>query len=82
MLGVGIWSVTQKSSYKELSSIATDPAAVLIAVGCLIIIISFCGTVGALRENICLLETVSSLHECIYSICHKNVIGSIFFYIV
>ena len=60
MLGVGIWAVTQKSSYDQLSSIATDPAAVLIAVGCLIIIISFFGTVGALRENICLLQTVSS----------------------
>ncbi|XP_031570694.1 tetraspanin-33-like [Actinia tenebrosa] len=57
MLGIGIWSITQKSSYKELSSIATDPAVILVTVGCLIIIISFFGTVGALRENICLLET-------------------------
>ena len=59
MLGVGLWAVTQKSSYKEFSSIATDPASVLIAVGALIFIVSFFGTVGALRENITFLQIVS-----------------------
>lgn len=60
-MGVGFWAVTQKSDYKEFSSISTDPAAVMIAVGLLIFIISFFGTVGALRENICFLRTVSIL---------------------
>ena len=60
MMGVGLWAVTQKSDYKEFSSISTDPAAVMIAVGALIFIISFFGTVGALRENICFLRTVST----------------------
>ena len=59
MMGIGFWAVTQKSEYKEFSSISTDPAAVMIAVGLLIFIISFFGTVGALRENICFLRTVS-----------------------
>lgn len=57
MMGIGFWAVTQKSSYKTFSSISTDPAAVLIAVGIFIFIISFFGTVGALRENICMLQT-------------------------
>lgn len=57
MMGVGLWAVTQKSEYNEFSSISTDPAAVMIAVGAFIFIISFFGTVGALRENICFLKT-------------------------
>lgn len=60
MMGVGLWAVTQKSDYSEFSSISTDPAAVMIAVGAFIFIISFFGTVGALRENICFLRTVSA----------------------
>ena len=62
MMGVGFWAVTQKSDYKEFSSISTDPAAVMIAVGFFIFFISFFGTVGALRENICFLRTVSSFY--------------------
>jgi len=57
MMGVGLWAVTQKGGYSEFSSISTDPAAVMIAVGAFIFIISFFGTVGALRENICFLRT-------------------------
>ncbi|KXJ13453.1 tetraspanin-33 [Exaiptasia diaphana] len=56
MFGIGIWAVTQKSTFTQLASVATDPAAILIAVGILIIIISFFGTVGALREYICFLQ--------------------------
>lgn len=57
MIGVGLWAVTQKSDYNTFSSISTDPAAVMVAVGGFIFIISFFGTVGALRENICFLKT-------------------------
>ena len=64
MMGVGFWAVTQKSDYKEFSSISTDPAIVMIVVGFFIFIISFFGTVGALRENICFLRTVSILFLC------------------
>lgn len=57
MMGIGFWAVTQKSDYKEFSSISTDPAIVIIVVGFFIFFISFFGTVGALRENICFLRT-------------------------
>ena len=68
-MGVGFWAVTQKSDYKEFSSISTDPAIVMIVVGFLIFIISFFGTVGALRENICFLRTVSFFFSVVSRIC-------------
>ncbi|XP_068710504.1 tetraspanin-33-like [Montipora foliosa] len=57
MMGVGLWAITQKSDYNTFASISTDPAAVMVAVGAFIFVISFFGTVGALRENICFLRT-------------------------
>ena len=58
MMGVGFYSVTQKNEYGEFSSTATDPGAVLVAIGFIIFFVSFAGTIGTLRENICLLRTV------------------------
>ncbi|XP_010211324.1 PREDICTED: tetraspanin-33 [Tinamus guttatus] len=39
--------------------IGCDPAVLLVAVGVLIFLVTFCGCVGSLRENICLLQTFS-----------------------
>lgn len=36
-----------------------DPAILLFAVGVLMFLLTFCGCIGSLRENICLLQTVS-----------------------
>ena len=36
-----------------------DPAILLIVVGILMFLLTFCGCIGSLRENICLLQTVS-----------------------
>ena len=58
-IGIGAWAVLQKTGYKDISDFVTDPAIVLIAVGVWMFLINFIGTVGALRENICCLETVS-----------------------
>ncbi len=58
-MGVGAWAVLQKTGYAEVSDFVSDPAIIIIAVGCFIFLVSFCGCVGALRENICLLKTVS-----------------------
>lgn len=55
---------TLNSSIKILSETAlaclsVDPALMLLVVGILMFVITFCGCVGSLRENICLLQTVS-----------------------
>ncbi|KAG7495841.1 tetraspanin-33 isoform X2 [Solea senegalensis] len=40
-----------------LACLSVDPAVMLMVVGVLMFIITFCGCVGSLRENICLLQT-------------------------
>lgn len=42
-----------------LACLAVDPAMLLLIVGVLMFFLTFCGCVGSLRENICLLQTVS-----------------------
>ncbi|OWK49707.1 Tetraspanin-33 [Lonchura striata] len=42
-----------------MACLAVDPAILLIIVGVLTFLITFCGCVGSLRENICLLQTFS-----------------------
>lgn len=41
------------------ASLTIDPALLLMIVGIMMFFITFCGCVGSLRENICLLQTVS-----------------------
>lgn len=42
-----------------MACLAVDPAILLIVVGVLMFLLTFCGCIGSLRENICLLQTVS-----------------------
>uniref|UniRef100_A0ACB8FLV5 Tetraspanin-33 n=1 Tax=Sphaerodactylus townsendi TaxID=933632 RepID=A0ACB8FLV5_9SAUR len=42
-----------------LACLAVDPAILLIVVGVLMFFITFCGCIGSLRENICLLQAFS-----------------------
>lgn len=41
-----------------LACLAVDPAILLVLVGVLMFFVTFCGCIGSLRENICLLQTV------------------------
>lgn len=51
--------VTLAAAEAAMACLAVDPAILLVVVGVLTFLITFCGCVGSLRENICLLQTVS-----------------------
>ena len=62
MLGVGIWVAVGGDSFKQL--VSSDPAIfnavyIIIAVGALLFVVGFLGCCGAIKENKCLLATVS-----------------------
>lgn len=61
-MAVGVWAWNEKDMFNNLSkltTIALDPAFILICTGTITFIIGFAGCVGALRENTCLLAAVS-----------------------
>ncbi|XP_032592202.1 tetraspanin-17 isoform X1 [Drosophila grimshawi] len=58
VLAIGIWAWTEKDMFRnigKLTFIALDPAFVLIILGTITFLLGFMGSVGALRENTCLL---------------------------
>lgn len=59
MFGVGVWARVNSTSVGALNDIAIDPSLMVIAVGCIIFIISGIACIGAVRENVCLLLMVS-----------------------
>ncbi|OQV17082.1 Tetraspanin-5 [Hypsibius exemplaris] len=64
IFAAGIWAWTEKdtlNNLKRLTSIAVDPAFLLIITGLVTFVIGFTGCVGALRENTFLLAVYSFL---------------------
>ncbi|NXO04782.1 TSN33 protein, partial [Rhinopomastus cyanomelas] len=59
MVAVGVYARLLKHSEAAMVHLAVDPAILLMAVGVLTFLITFCGCVGSLRENICLLQAFS-----------------------
>ncbi|XP_071358643.1 tetraspanin-33 [Trachinotus anak] len=57
MVSIGVYARTMKHAEAALACLSVDPAVMLMVVGVLMFIITFCGCVGSLRENICLLQT-------------------------
>ncbi|CAH3191916.1 unnamed protein product [Porites evermanni] len=55
-IGVGSWAHDEKKKYSDLDSLAFDPSILIIIVGCFMFVITFCGCIGALRENKLLLR--------------------------
>ncbi|CAL1569029.1 unnamed protein product [Knipowitschia caucasica] len=56
MVGIGVYARLMKNAEMALACLAVDPAVMLMVVGVLMFVITFCGCVGSLRENICLLQ--------------------------
>ncbi|KAM7367121.1 hypothetical protein PAMP_015045 [Pampus punctatissimus] len=57
MVSIGLYARMMKHAEAALAYLSVDPAILLMVVGVLMFIITFCGCVGSLRENICLLQT-------------------------
>nr|KAF6419653.1 tetraspanin 33 [Rousettus aegyptiacus] len=69
LVSIGVYARLMKHavSRKRISKaeaafacLAVDPAILLFAVGVLMFLLTFCGCIGSLRENICLLQTVAA----------------------
>lgn len=61
-MAVGFWAWTEKDVFNNISKVTTialDPAFILICSGTITFIIGFTGCVGALRENTFFLAAVS-----------------------
>lgn len=72
---VGFWAWFEKDIFNNLSrmtgSVALDPAFILICCGAVTFVIGMTGCIGALRENTCLLSTVSSNKFVIDTLSHS-----------
>ncbi|XP_030211199.1 tetraspanin-33 [Gadus morhua] len=56
MVAIGVYARVSKHAEAARASLSVDPAVLLMVVGVLMFLITFCGCVGSLRENICLLQ--------------------------
>ena len=65
LLGLGVavlgcWILWEKDKIiRDALDFVFDPAILLCGSGIIIFLVTFCGCLGALRENICMLKTVS-----------------------
>ncbi|XP_023651308.1 tetraspanin-33 isoform X1 [Paramormyrops kingsleyae] len=57
LMSVGVYARIEKHAEAALAYLSLDPAILLLVVGVLMFFLTFCGCVGSLRENICLLQT-------------------------
>ncbi|XP_040018972.1 tetraspanin-33b isoform X3 [Gasterosteus aculeatus] len=59
IVAVGVYAKIQKATDAVRNTFLIDPAVILIVVGVVMFFITFCGCIGALRQNIRLLKTFS-----------------------
>lgn len=75
-IGAGIWAFIEKNKYHGITSLddalqnVSIAFVVLILIGIIIFIVSLCGCIGALRENVLLLKIVSFLYFYIFMFMH------------
>ncbi|XP_053260690.1 tetraspanin-33 isoform X1 [Podarcis raffonei] len=79
MVAVGVYARLMKHAEAAMACLAVDPAILLIVVGILMFFITFCGCIGSLRENICLLQTFSICLTVIFLLqLASGVLGFVF----
>ena len=63
MILVGVYAKTEKSLGENGNTLPwyMDPANLFIIIGSIVFFLAFLGCIGSLRENVCLLRTVSEL---------------------
>ncbi|KAG5273829.1 hypothetical protein AALO_G00156010 [Alosa alosa] len=59
IVAIGVYAKVQKATDTVRDTFLIDPAIILIVVGVVMFFITFCGCIGALRENIRLLKIFS-----------------------
>nr|XP_020508878.1 tetraspanin-33 isoform X2 [Labrus bergylta] len=60
MISIGVYARMMKHAEAALACLSVDPAMMLLVIGVLMFFLTFCGCVGSLRENICLLQTLTA----------------------
>ncbi|XP_029472503.1 tetraspanin-33 isoform X3 [Rhinatrema bivittatum] len=79
MIAIGVYARLVKHAEAAVACLAVDPAILLIVVGVLMFLITFCGCIGSLRENICLLQTFSICLTVVFLIqLAAGVLGFVF----
>nr|XP_033815293.1 tetraspanin-33 isoform X3 [Geotrypetes seraphini] len=79
MIAIGVYARLMKHAEAAVACLAVDPAILLIVVGVLMFLITFCGCIGSLRENICLLQTFSVCLTMVFLIqLAAGVLGFVF----
>lgn len=60
LIGIAIWSKTEKGTLMDFNTMSIDPATFLLIVGAVVFWIGFFGWVGALRENVRFLQVFAT----------------------
>ncbi|XP_041110891.1 tetraspanin-33 isoform X2 [Polyodon spathula] len=60
MISIGVYARVMKHAEAAMACLAVDPAVMLMVIGVLMFLITFCGCIGSVRENICLLQTLAA----------------------
>uniref|UniRef100_A0A4W6E337 Tetraspanin n=1 Tax=Lates calcarifer TaxID=8187 RepID=A0A4W6E337_LATCA len=71
IVAIGVYAKVQKATVRDTFLI--DPAVILIVVGVVMFFITFCGCIGALRENIRLLKTVIDITDTLLILAQCSV---------
>ncbi|XP_065177236.1 tetraspanin-33-like [Sycon ciliatum] len=76
-VAVGTYTSITQGTFTDLSGFGTDPAALLIVAGCLILFVGMCGLIGSLRENYMLLRI---FHGTLMLMLMLQLIGGLLIY--